>query len=132
MALFCNAAFNAPSEMPGWLCLINAATAAAAGEAMLVPAAHAHPPTLVLNTMSNTQHGLVTGVPRVVATVHGSSVGSAASPPGAATLIAEVPKLVYDAMRSKLVAPSANPTGPVADTAIPDPDCAGTEMKLPE
>jgi hypothetical protein len=57
---------------------------------MLVPAAHDQPARDVLNTKSKTQQGRVS-VPVAVGNVQSSSPGYVASPPGAATLMTEVP-----------------------------------------
>src|SRR5437868_3300149 len=56
--------------------------------------------------------------------------GSAKSPPGPAKVIADWPKFVYDAGRSRLVAPRPQPSGAVADTEITPTDCAGTNTVL--
>src|SRR5260370_31390953 len=61
--------------------------------------------------------------------------GNTKSPPGAATLITDRPKLEYEASRSKTAGglkPNApKPTGPVAATAIPLPDCPRTSETRP-
>src|SRR5882762_3305158 len=84
-----------------------------------------------LSTKSNTKQGAVIG-----ATWHTAVVGvNTESPPGAATLTTDCPKLLYEASRSKTAGelnPNApNPIGPVAETAIPFPDCAGIENRGP-
>ena len=119
--------------------MISAATPAAAGVAALVPSAKKYPLSAYrlpgLSTKSNTPHGSVRDpVPRarVQLAVPWGVLNSASSPPGAAKETRDLPKFVYDAGRSKLVAPSPNPSGPVAAMAITCGDSAGRTTKLRE
>src|SRR5260370_25162478 len=84
-----------------------------------------------LSTRSKTKQGAVTG-----GTVHTEGgPANTKSPPGAATLITDRPKLEYEASRSKTAGglkPNApKPTGPGAATATPLPDCPGTSQRRP-
>src|SRR5258708_27661904 len=77
---------------------------------MDVPAAKKKAPLLSLSTKSRKKVGSGQSIP----------------PPGAAKLTTDCPKLLYEAKLSKLVWHK----GPVAETAIPFPDCAGTAIRL--
>src|SRR5262249_47041252 len=82
-----------------------------------------------LMTKSNTKHGRVIEPLGRSGSVQLSLPGYDASPPGAATLITDCPMLEYDARKSKVAVAGffAQPIGAVALTAIPLPDCAGTD-----
>ena len=87
--------------MFGKRCLISAATPEAAGAAILVPDAKAYvvvlaaAPRAVLSTRSKMTQGTVTLPAAVLGIEQSWLVGvKAPSPPGAATQIAEFPKLV--------------------------------------
>src|SRR5258708_37404464 len=81
-------------------------------------------------TMSNTQQAVVTEPEGLRGSEHSALPGSAKSPPGPAKSTADWPKFVYDAGRSKFVAPRAKPSGAVAETAITWGDIAGKKTVL--
>src|SRR5712691_6188945 len=90
--------------------MISAATAAAAGVAMLVPAAKKYTlftrrlPGLI--TKSNTKQGAVITPDGIRGIEQTALPGSRPSPPGAAKSITDWPKSVYDAGSSKSGAPN--------------------------